>query len=211
MDKQQEHLEDLAEIRAMMERSSRFISLSGLSGVFAGIFAIIGFAVAYFKAPEYGGRNLHDYFTSDIGTQNFGFYYFCIIDALVVLAASIFIGILLTVNKVKKQGGSVWSSTSKRLLINLFLPLIAGGIFCISLMWHGLIAFVPSATLIFYGLALINASKYTLEDVRRLGICELILGIIASICIGYGFIFWVLGFGILHIIYGIIMYNKYER
>jgi predicted lysophospholipase L1 biosynthesis ABC-type transport system permease subunit len=44
-----QHLEDIAEIRAMMERSTRFLSLSGLSGVFAGTFGLIASGLAYFR------------------------------------------------------------------------------------------------------------------------------------------------------------------
>jgi hypothetical protein len=44
-----------------------------------------------------------------------------------------------------------------------------------------------------------------------LGICEIGLGLIASIYMGYGLLFWAVGFGVLHIIYGIVMYMKYER
>ncbi len=211
MDRNQEHIENLAEIRSMMERSSRFISLSGLSGVFAGVFALVGFAIAYWKANDFGGKQFGEYFHDGIGENNLSFYTFCFWDAVLVLVCSLIVGVFLTVRKIKEQNVSVWTSTSKRLLINLMLPLIAGGIFSMSLLVHGLLIFVPSVTLIFYGLALINASKYTLEDIRYLGISELVLGLLASLFIGYGYIFWVIGFGILHIIYGVVMYNKYER
>jgi hypothetical protein len=58
---------------------------------------------------------------------------------------------------------------------------------------------------------LINASKYTFNDIRYLGFCEIILGLGAAVYVGYGLYFWALGFGILHIIYGAMMYYKYER
>jgi uncharacterized membrane protein HdeD (DUF308 family) len=69
----------------------------------------------------------------------------------------------------------------------------------------------PSATLVFYGLALINASKYTVRDVFYLGICEIVLGVLSMFLTGFTLLFWALGFGILHILYGTIMYFKYDK
>lgn len=43
------HIQDLAEIRAIMQRSTKFFSLSGLAGVSAGVFALIGAAVVYYQ------------------------------------------------------------------------------------------------------------------------------------------------------------------
>ena len=212
MEKQNEHLETLSEIRSLMERSSRFISLSGLSGVFAGIFALLGAAAAYL----YLHLNLHssDYYEHAIdasGEVNLDFYGFLIADALCVLLASLTVVCILTRRQAKQKSQPTWDATAKRLLINLLIPLITGGLFCLVLLYHGLMAFVAPATLIFYGLGLINASKYTLNDIRYLGIMEIILGLIAAVYIGYGLLFWAAGFGILHIVYGIMMYNKYEK
>lgn len=205
MEDQKEHLQTLSEIRSMMERSSRFISLSGLSGVFAGIFALIGAYLGYIKLKEfnYSYRTVNDSITDTI-------IYFIGIGA-VVLIASILVGILLTVRNSKKKGIKIWDSTAKRLLINLLIPLVTGGLFCLILLYHGYIWMVAPSTLIFYGLALINASKYTLNDIRYLGMCEIILGLIATVFLGYGLLFWAAGFGILHIVYGAAMYFKYER
>lgn len=212
MDKQNEHLETLSEIRSLMERSSRFISLSGLSGVFAGVFALLGALAAYFHFNmELTSSGYYMYAENAYGETNMHFYTFFFIDAGCVLFASLAAGSILTMRKAKQKNQSIWDSTSKRLLINLLIPLITGGLFCIALLYHGLIALVAPAMLLFYGLALVNASKYTLNDIRYLGICEIVLGLIAAIYIGYGLIFWAIGFGILHIVYGIVMYNKYEK
>jgi len=212
MNKQNEQLEALTEIRSMMERSSRFISLSGLSGVSAGIFALIGAAVAYYHF-HLGINNsaLYDYVASSDENSRFDFYVFCFTLGGLVLIASLASGIFFTVRKAKRKGQGIWDSTAKRVLINLFIPLAAGGLFCLELLYYRLVGLVPPATLIFYGLALINASKYTLHDIRFLGICEVILGLISSLFLEYALLFWSLGFGVLHIIYGIVMYVKYEK
>ncbi len=211
MNQTDEHLETLHEIRSLMEKSSRFISLSGLSGVFAGIYALIGAAVA----ANYLNNNMlepsyYEYLSAR-GQINSNFVLFFMADALAVLFAAVATCILLTTRKAHKQGLPIWSNTSRRLLISMAIPLAAGGLFCLALLIHHVFALVAPATLIFYGLALINGSKHTLRDVYYLGIFEIILGIIASFFIGYGLLFWAIGFGILHIVYGTLMYFKYER
>ncbi|MCW3102025.1 MAG: hypothetical protein JWO09_465 [Bacteroidetes bacterium] len=210
---QKEHLQALSDIRSMMERSSRFISLSGLSGVFAGVFALIGAYLAYVKIGSYT-ENYRSMLQMDIHgrvevANELIIYLFSV--AAGVLIASLLVGTLLTMRNSRKKGLRIWDSTGQRLLINLAIPLGTGGLFCLIMLYHGDIGLVAPATLIFYGLSLINASKYTFNDIRYLGICEIILGLTASLYIGYGLYFWAVGFGILHIIYGAVMYFKYER
>ncbi|MCT4636570.1 MAG: hypothetical protein N4A72_02585 [Bacteroidales bacterium] len=192
------HLEDIREIRTLMERSSRFISLSGLSGVSAGVVAVAGAAVAYY---------LKDYFATKTG----GLILFYVIDALIVLTLAILSGFYFTYRKTKRGGHKLIDKTSMNMLINLFIPIVTGGIFCIASLYHGLVGLIAPSMLIFYGLGLINASRYSLHTIRYLGYLQLVLGIINLFVIGYGLIFWVVGFGLLHIIYGIFMYRKYDR
>lgn len=206
MTEEKEHLQALTDIRSMMERSSRCISLSGLSGVFSGIFALVGAYLAYLKLGTFREdyRNL-TYLDSIDVTIVF------LEIAGGVLISSLLVGTLLTIRNSKRKGIPVWDNSAKRLLINLGIPLVAGGLFCLVLLFHGIIGLVAPATLIFYGLALLNASKYTFNDIRYLGLFEIALGLISSLFIGYGLICWAIGFGVLHIVYGTVMYFKYER
>jgi hypothetical protein len=210
MDNKNEQLETLSEIRSLMERSTRFISLSGLSGVFAGIFALAGAFAAYLYFHMGFNSRYYEYAFNEFGGTNINFYVFFFTDGALVLIASLAVGSFLTMRKAKQKGQIIWGAPAKRLMINLLIPLISGGLFCLILLYHGIIWMVAPATLVFYGLALLNASKYTLDDIRYLGICEIILGLVASIYIGQGLVFWAIGFGVLHIIYGIVMFNKYE-
>lgn len=211
MENQNDHIKALNDIRSIMERSSQFISLSGLSGVFAGIFALIGAAAAYM----YVGIGLfsQDYYRLAYSGSSINIDYitFFFADGLTVLALTLTFGILFTVKNSKKKGISVWGKTAMLTVVNLFIPLIAGGIFCIILLYHNIIYLIAPSTLIFYGLGLINAGKYTLREIRYLGLTEVALGLTAAIFVGYGLLFWALGFGVLHIIYGTVMYYRYER
>ncbi len=207
---QQDTLQEVKDIRRMMERSSRFISLSGLSGVSAGIFALIAAWIArsiIFKKyyGEYNGRGRFD--DSSFSVLKI---------QLMSLAAAVFVLAFLTAfyftwKKSNKQGVSLWNHTSRRLFWNMIIPLAAGGLFILGMLQYDDWRFVSPACLIFYGLALVNASKYTLTDIRYLGYCEILVGLVNMQWIGYGLYFWALGFGVLHIIYGVVMWWKYER
>ncbi len=220
MNNQINPLETLTEIRSLMERSTKFISLSGLSGVCAGVFALVGALAAYTHLQSIGNPTLSfndNYLTTVQQLQSYSAYQnsdsilFFALDAILVLIASLVAGSFFTLRKAKKNNQVVWDSTSKRLLVHLALPLVVGGIFCIALLINGCAGLVAPATLLFYGLALINASKYTLHDIFQLGVLQIILGLIATFLIGYGLLFWAIGFGVFHIVYGIVMYSKYER
>jgi hypothetical protein len=187
-----------------MNRSSKFISLSGLSGVFTGIFALLGGYFAY--KMVYINQDYLGY--ERVATTNEDLTVLLII-ALITLTLSLGAGIFLSIQKVKKNNQKLWDLQTKRFLINLLIPLITGGVFCLILLFNGYVGIIAPLTLIFYGLALINASKYTLKEIRSLGIAEIILGLIATYFIGFGLLFWSVGFGLLHIIYGIIVKIRY--
>jgi hypothetical protein len=207
-----EQLENLNEIRNLMEKSSRFLSLSGLSGVSAGIIALIGAAVAFFHLG-FDERYMHfnQYFYARTFQKLQSGIAFLILDGLITLVLALTAGLYFTTRRARKKGLRVWDSVAKRMMVNLFLPLTSGGIFCLILLYYGIIFLVAPATLLFYGLALINASKYTLPDIKYLGISEIVLGLTGAVFIGYGLIIWAFGFGILHIAYGAAMYYKYEK
>ncbi len=205
MDKEK-YIDDLRDIKDIMNRSSRFISLSGMSGVFAGIVAL---AAAYIAMKTiYSDQAYFDYRHARITLS-------VIIKIMLLASATVFMaiagGIYFTVKKAKRNNQKIWDSHVQNMIVNAFIPLATGGILCLMLLWRGYIAFVAPLTLVFYGLALVNASKYTLKDIRSLGLLEIILGLTAFWYIGYGLAFWAMGFGVLHIIYGILMHYKYDR
>jgi hypothetical protein len=202
-------LRDIKDIRRMMERSSRFISLSGLSGVSAGICALIGAWLGYNILDNYyGSYNSEGFFSGDEFSKLKIKLLLLGVGVFAVAFASSF---YLTWRRAKSQGLPLWDHTSKRLAWNMLVPLIAGGAFIIGMLRYDAWIFVSPACLVFYGLALVNASKYTLTDIRYLGYCEIILGLINMLFPGYGLWFWAFGFGVLHIVYGIVMWMKYER
>ncbi len=206
MQEKQDYSQDLASIRNLMERSVKVISLSGLSGVLAGIYAICGAAGAYYIVHY----PLSPFQYRIESVQNPNLLLKLIGIAAVVLIASILTGILLSQRKAKKLNQKFWNSTSKNLVMNLAIPLVTGGLFILILLYNGHFGLAAPACLLFYGLALIQASGNTFDEVRYLGYSEIIIGLISALLPGYGLIFWTIGFGVLHIAYGSAMYFKYD-
>jgi len=200
-------LDALQDIKKMMERSSRFISLSGFSGISAGICALIGAWI--------GWREIED-FRTHTGKYAGERSVLELERTLITIAAFVFVSALVlafifTYRRARKNNLSVWDITARRLMLNTLIPLAAGGMFIMGLMYHGATVFVAPACLVFYGLALVNGSKYTLGEIRYIGYGEIILGLMNLWMPGYSVLFWATGFGFLHIFYGCVMWYKYDR
>ena len=208
MKEEQDYIQDLAEIRSMMERSSKFMSLSGLAGVMAGIYALAGGWVVY----SIYNFNPHDIILRTTGSGGlFPYLPQVVIVALSVLVLAVGTAILLSWKKAKKRNEKAWNATSRRMIVNMAVPLAVGGILIVILLLKGLVGLIVPLTLLFYGLALYSASKFTYKDVKFLGLFQIGLGLISAWFIEYGVFLWVIGFGVAHIIYGIYMHFRYER
>ncbi|MET2986484.1 hypothetical protein [Aureibaculum conchae] len=209
---EKDYLKDISEIKDIMNRSTRFLSLSGLSGILAGCYALIGAFVAYKLLGEYN-------YTFNYNEETLRSNYITISSlkntligvALAVAFLSVVSAYFLTKQKAKKNNEKIWDPASRQLMGSFAIPMITGGVFIFLLVQKGIYGIAAPAALIFYGLAIINASKYTLSQVKYLGLLEILLGLLALVFFGNGLLFWVLGFGFLHIIYGGLMYFKMER
>jgi hypothetical protein len=215
-------LDALQDIKQMMERSSRFISLSGLSGVAAGSCALVGAWLAYdvIQGNPYSYSTGRSRYSDDVVLDSSGNNIISLDEfmgsklfliAIFTFIAALVLAFLFTYIRSRKNNIPIWGHTSKRLLLNVAVPMIVGGIYLWKMIQSGIFGLIAPGCLIFYGLALINASKYTLKEVRYLGFCQVLLGVINLWFIGYGIYFWALGFGLLHIIYGTVMWWRYEK
>jgi len=195
MENPEKHLKDIAEIRQMMERSSRFISLSGWSGVFAGVAALIGAGTAILYLRSVSGES--------VGL-------FLLVDAIIVLFAAMGSVLFFSWRKARKQGARLWSPVTRRIVVSLTIPLVTGGVYSTILIIHELYYLIPGVMLIFYGIALVTAGRFINRESVILGVSEIILGIAATIWPGLSLWLWGCGFGLLHIIYGITLHYTYD-
>lgn len=208
MNEEQDHSRDIAEIRSMMERSSKFLSLSGMAGIMAGVYALAGAFIVYkvfsfnpdrIFYPELAG----EFWSSDLLKVA--------LVALVVLLLALSTAIFLSAKNARKKGLRVWNATTRRLLVQAAVPLSTGGVFVLILISHGMIGLVAPATLLFYGLALYCAGHVTYPELKILGLIQLLLGLIGAAFVAYGLLCWAVGFGLFHIFYGIYLHYKYEK
>ena len=206
---EQQHLQTLSDIKRIMERSSRFLSLSGLSGVFAGASALAGAgaALALFRAYYDRWEVRGHYDDADFSQLRLQL----ILLGFVVMFLAAAGGLYFTWRRAKKSNLPVYDATSRKVLINGMIPMVAGGGFIVGLMYNGLDVLIAPSCLVFYGMAVLNASKYTISDTKYLGIAEIVLGILNVFFLRRGLYFWAIGFGVMHIFYGIVMWWKYER
>lgn len=204
---EKDYLKDISEIKDIMSKSTRFLSLSGLSGILAGVYALIGAYVANMLLAGYDGNYMTNESMLPIGILEI----ILVVVGLVVALLSFISGYILTKRTAKKNNEKIWTPLSKQLLLHFLIPMVAGGLFILLLINNGYYGLVAPLTLIFYGLALVSASKFTLGLIKYLGLIEIILGLLAFYFYGNGLLFWALGFGVLHIVYGAFMHFKLNK
>jgi hypothetical protein len=205
MEKHEEQLAAIQEMRDMMDQATRFKSISGLSGILAGILTFVCLYIIYLVT---GISPFESEALDRMWLSSSQALILCFISLLIICIG---IGFYLAMRNANQSGKSAWDNAAKRLAFSLAIPVFAGGIFSILLARFGLIAIAAPATLLFYGMGLVSASKYTLDAVRTVGLLFIFLGLLATYFLAYGLLIWTLGFGLLHVIYGFIIYVKYER
>ncbi len=210
MEDKKQYLDSITEIRTIMERSSKFLSLSGLSGIAAGVTATIAGAIVYF-VPNFGISEMPKGLAFDSVLPTYRIFNYLVL-AIATFIVAVTLAFIFTRRNAKSKNLPIWDKTAKSLTIELAIPLIVGGLFVlIQLLYFKIVILAAPTMLIFYGLALFSASKYTVSDTRWLGVAEISLGLIALIFFGYGLLYWVIGFGLFHIIYGTALYLKYDN
>jgi hypothetical protein len=201
-------LKDIGEIRALMERSTKFLSLSGLSGLSAGIVALVGAGAAGWYQASLAGRSpiagLSEVRDARVET-------FFVLDAAIVFVVAVSVALFFSSRRARKQGLEIWTPAARLLLREIAVPLLTGGILCMIMIADQKFFFLPGLSLIFYGLAIVNICRLTLHGLEVLGLAEIVLGLVAVLFVEYGLLLWGAGFGLLHIIYGTSIYWTHER
>jgi len=203
-------IEQLNDIRQMMEKSTRFLSLSGLSGISAGVAALLGSLIAWLHIRN-NTLVYNEYFRVLKGGSTDSFRTYVIVLGLVILVVALASAWYFSWKKARQSGENFWSPAARRMMTHMLVPLATGGILTVILILQNNLNLAAPLTLIFYGLALLNAVKFTRPELAILGYSELAIGLLAVIWQQHGLIFWAIGFGVLHIVYGSIFYYKYDR
>jgi len=193
-------IEDLQQIKAIMERSTKFLSLSGWSGIWVGICGLLASGILYRWKMDFN-------YTEDSNYNAFNLLALALITLVVALSG----GLYFTIQKTKKQGVTFFNKVTKRLLLRFSFPLVIGGILCIIFYTKFLLPLTLPSTILFYGLALYTIQEDTVKEIKTMALLEILLGLLAFYFVDYSLLFWALGFGVIHILYGIILWNKYDK
>lgn len=194
----------MAQIRSMMERSVKFLSLSPWAAVMAGVYALLGALFAKQYLYDLSRMPLEDEYSFAVLLPVAG-----IALAVLVLAAATAFG--LSHRKARFAGQPFWTPAARRVLANFTVPMLMGGAFVVILYLKGHYPLLAAVMLLFYGVSLFCAGNFTFSDVRMLGVLEMLTGLMAAFLPEKGLLLWAFGFGVLHLVYGGILYWKYER
>jgi uncharacterized membrane protein YidH (DUF202 family) len=208
MKTEHDYTRDVTEIRSMMQRSTKFLSLTGWSGIMAGIYAVLG---AYFANKFISNNSDSENYDSINLLELSGSALNLFLLAVSILILAIGTALFLSYRKTRKINEKLWNPSARRLVISMAIPLVTGGIFIVLLLSNGMFDLIVPSTLIFYGLSLSSASNFTYDEIKFLGIIEIVLGLIALCFNGDGLLFWAIGFGIMHIIFGIYLHLRYDK
>jgi hypothetical protein len=210
MDAREESLSVLREIRSMMDGAGRFRSLSGKAGVYAGCYALAGWlGVHVWVGVSPLGVGLMERLTA--AGEGDGLLWVFVGVGVVVLVAALSTGLWMAVRKAAGRGESLWDAAARQVLSGLMVPWVVGGLYILTLFYHGHRLQVLPASLLFYGLGLVGASRHTLAEVRGLGFAFLLTGLAAALQPGMAHWYWAFGFGLLHIGYGLWIHRRHER
>jgi uncharacterized membrane protein YidH (DUF202 family) len=199
-----DYVRDIAEIRSMMERSSKFLSLSGWAGIMAGIYALAGAYMAYSALDFYPDEVAYAFSEQENLSR-------LVVLGIGVLVLAVGTAAFLSHKKARDRGEKIWNVTSRRLLVHMSVPLVTGGLLILLVMSNGLTGLVLPLSLVFYGLALYNAGSFTYRELKMFGLLEIGLGLLSACFIAYSLQLWIVGFGLLHMVYGIYIHFRYER
>jgi len=174
----------------------KILSLMGWPGIYLGFVGTVGALVA------------NSIVESPIGELEK--LRFLMIDAAVVGVLAVAAAAFLSARRLKRAGLSMWGSDSRGVVLELTVPLLTGAVFCYVLLLNRMYLAVPGSLLLFYGLALAAAAKFGHFEIRVLGVVEIALGFAALAFPVHALMYWAMGFGIAHILYGSLIYFKYE-
>lgn len=205
---QDDVLKDLSHIRSLMEKSTKFISISGLSGILAGIYTLLAVSFLCWKLKINWlvfGNSSHAVVYIDSAEP----VKIMVITGTLLLLISVATGVYMALRKAEKAGQSAWNPASRILLVSVAAPLLTGGAIAVMSLIKGYYFALAPCFLIFYGLALYSGSRVSFKELRLLGILQIALGLLAYAYMPFGLLFFALGFGVLHILYGAVIIKKY--
>lgn len=179
--------DNLRYIRATMESATAFTGISGKGYVLAGLTA---FVAAWIAAQQ---------------TTPLLWLSVWLLEA--VLACSV--TLLLSADKARTQGKSLWSGSGRKLLF-AFLPTLAvGAVVTLAFHLQGNTMLLPGLWLILYGAGVMTAGAHSIRPIPLMGLLFIMLGSVQLLGLAPMTLTLALGFGGLHLAFGILIWRQH--
>ena len=201
-------LRDIAEIRSIMERSTKFISLSGFSGIGAGTVALVGAWMAGSLLRTDGIAITSSVTSADLQpATRLGL----LLLGLAILVCALGVAWFFSRRVMQRHAEPVHGPVMRHLVLSLAVPVLVGAIMTLLLFFHAPLWTIVPSMLLFYGLGIFGAGSFTFGEIRTLGMIEILLGLLAALLPEHGLVLWATGFGGVHILYGVLLFRKYRQ
>lgn len=179
--------DNLRFIRETMESAGRFTAVPGWGGVGMGITAVAAAIVASRAATP--SRWIAVW--------------------MIELAIAVVIAVGASVRKALAAKIGVFSAPGRRFVLSFLPPLLVGAPLTFVLYQAGMIAVLPGMWLMLYGTAVVTGGAFSVRVVPVMGLCIMVVGLIAVFAPAFGNSLMAIGFGGLQIIFGMIIAYRY--
>jgi hypothetical protein len=181
-------MDNLRYIRETMERAGSFTAVSGWGIVTIGATAIAAAWLAGAMASPAGWLAVWT------------------VEAVLALA----IGVLSVARKARAAGMPLLSGPGRKVALILSPPLMAGAVLTAVMFGEGILAPLPGMWLLLFGAGVVAAGAFSVRIVPVMGLTFMLLGSAALLLpAGWGNGLMALGFGGLHIFFGVLIARRY--
>ena len=181
-------MDNLTFIRQTMERATAFTAVPGWGGVGMGVLALAAATVAETRITR---------------TE-------WLITWLATSALGLTLGGWTMASKARRAGTTVFSYSGRRFVLSYVPPLLVGALLTGVLVRAGLWSALPGTWLLLYGTGVVTGGAFSVRVVPLMGLCFMVLGAAALFSpASWGNLLMAAGFGLLHIVFGLIIARRY--
>jgi len=181
-------MDNLRFIRETMERAGAFTAVPGWGGFATGVSAL---AATVFAARQ-----------SSAGA----WLAIWLIEGVFAIA----LGAWTMKRKADSAQLPLLSAPGRRFLLSFAPPLLVGALLTLVLYEAGLTRVIPGTWLLLYGTGVVTGGAYSVRVVPLMGMCFMLVGAVALFCpFSWGTALLGVGFGGLHVVFGIIIARRY--
>lgn len=181
-------MDNLRFIRETMERSAVFTSLPGWGAAAIGVTALLA-ALAAERQPAPAGW---------------------LTTWLAEACVAVLIAVFATARKVRRTETPVPMRPLRNFFLGLAPPLAAGALLTFVLYQTGSLGVIPGMWLLLYGAGIITGGAFSIRVIPLMGLCFMLAGAAALLSPAeWGDAFLGGGFGVLHIVFGVLIARRY--